>query len=92
MNEFAQTQPLTDPSNIEPVIAGTLVLMTQFQIQRRACMIAKIGSNLELLANCPHLSPPFRTLCERLQQQWMESLQESQLGFTELQRQGAALH
>jgi hypothetical protein len=92
MNTFVHPQPLSDPSDIEPVIAGTLVLMTQFQIQRRPCMIEKIGSNLELLASCPHLSPPFRTLCERLQQQWLDTLHESQLGYIELERQGAALH
>jgi hypothetical protein len=92
MNEFAKPQVLTDPGDVEPVIAGTLVLMTQFQTQRRACIVAKIGSNLELLATCPHLSPTFRALCERLQAQWSETLHEMQIGFTELERQGAAIH
>jgi hypothetical protein len=55
-------------------------------------LVAKIGRNLEWLAACPHLSPPFRTLCERLQVQWIETLHEMQVNVANSERQGVAVH
>jgi hypothetical protein len=92
MNEFVSMQTADDPANVEPVIAGTLALMTQFEIHRRVCLVAKISRNLEWLATCSHLSPPFRTLCERLQVQWTETLHEMQVDFANSERQGVAVH
>jgi hypothetical protein len=95
MNESAQTQTLNDPSGIEPVIAGTLMLMTHYPERRCVCIAQKIEHNLELLAGCPHLTPTFRGLCERLRRQWSDTQQVAQQGIAEiieLQRQNASIH
>lgn len=60
---------LTD--ELEPLISGTLVLMTAMQ-QTDACRLlpAKIASNLERLAVHPRLSAEFRMVLERLRLHW----------------------
>ena len=65
-----QTNTIIDPADIEPIIAGTLVLMTHYPEKCCPCVTAKIVGNLQLLNSCPHLSPPLRSLCERLANTW----------------------
>jgi len=60
------------PTNdLEPLISGTLVLMTAMQ-QSDACvqLRAKIVSNLARLTGDPRLSAEFRMVLERLRQHW----------------------
>ncbi|GEM_PF-2529550 len=58
-------------NEIEPLISGTLVLMSAVQ-HPRACvhLPAKIVSNLARLAAHPDLSAEFRMVLERLRQHW----------------------
>lgn len=58
-------------NEIEPLISGTLVLMSAVQ-HPRACvqLPAKIASNLARLAVHPQLSAEFRMVLERLRQHW----------------------
>ena len=65
-----QTNTIIDPADIEPIIAGTLVLMTHYPEKCCPCITAKIVGNLQLLNSCPHLSPPLRSLCERIATTW----------------------
>ena len=85
-------QTLTDPSEIEPVIAGTLALMSHYPARQCVCMSEKISHNLALLANCPHLSPPFKSLCDRLKTDWDEIVAQKYAEIVTHQLQHAALH
>lgn len=58
------------PEQVEPVLGGTLALLTQVSDCGCPLMAARITSNLNLLAACPHLSPPFRLLCMNLARIW----------------------
>lgn len=59
----------TAPASAEPVIAGTLVLMSLFR--HTACPRAaqKIAHNLNLLSKTTDVSEEFRILCGRLCEQ-----------------------
>jgi hypothetical protein len=69
---FARTVPF----NAEPVLAGTLCLMSTFARCGCTRMAMKICDNLEWLATNPELSKEFRTVCARLLEQWEGSLSE----------------
>ena len=58
------------PQGAEPVLAGTLVLMSIFR--HNACPHAaqKIVHNLALLSKRSELSEEFRDLCSRLCEDW----------------------
>jgi hypothetical protein len=58
-------------NELEPLISGTLVLMTAMQ-QPGSCVHipAKIVSNLERLTAHPRLSTEFRMVLERLRLHW----------------------
>ncbi len=60
-------------AEIEPLLAGTLALMSAFQ-NGGPCphMSGKIVSNLDRLAAHPLLSPEFRTVLGRLAAQWQQ--------------------
>ncbi len=83
---------LADPAEIEPVIAGTLALMTQYPTRQCTCVAERISRNLELLAGCPHLSPPLRDLCQRLQGDWDRNIAERYGEIVAYQRLHAPLH
>ena len=67
--EDPDTMRLTN--ELEPLLSGTLVLMTAVQ-HPGACMHipAKIVSNLERLTSHPRLSAEFRMVLERLRLHW----------------------
>jgi hypothetical protein len=69
---FARTVPF----NAEPVLAGTLCLMSTFARCGCVRMGMKICDNLEWLATNPELSHEMRTVCARLLEQWEGSLAE----------------
>lgn len=83
---------LDDPSEIEPVIAGTLALMTHYPTRQCTCIAEKIRANLELLATCAHLSPPLRNLCERLKRDWDQNIAARYGEIVAHQREHAVLH
>ena len=58
------------PHNAEPVLAGTLVLMSIFRNSACPHAAQKIVHNLALLSNRPELSEEFRNLCGRLCEEW----------------------
>ncbi|MCS6995363.1 MAG: hypothetical protein NZ533_00135 [Casimicrobiaceae bacterium] len=62
--------PELDPGQVEPVLAGTLALLTHASECSCPLVAARITSNLNRLASCPHLSPPFRLLCSNLARVW----------------------
>jgi hypothetical protein len=64
------------PFHSEPVLAGTLCLMS-LQAGRTCTQgIAKICANLEWLATNPELSKELRGVCARLLDQWEARLSE----------------
>lgn len=83
---------LEDPAEIEPVIAGTLALMTHYPNRQCTCIAERISENLELLANCTHLSPPLRNLCERLKRDWDQNIANRYGEIVAHQRENAPLH
>jgi hypothetical protein len=86
------TPALIDPSDIEPAIAGTLIPLSCYPNQPCACIAQKIIANFDLLARCPHLSPTFRALCERLQLHWENTAKTRGTQLAELQRETSSLH
>jgi hypothetical protein len=80
------------PDQVEPVIAGTLALMTRFSNHRCCGMAEKISGNLAQLAECEHLSPPFRHLCTNLSREWDGLLVAQYSAMVEAQGGQSALH
>ncbi len=77
---------------VEPVIAGTLALMSQYP-RRPCCRIAEqISVNLSLLSRCTYLSPPLRLLCTNLGREWDGMLVEQYHAIIESQGGEHALH
>lgn len=64
------------PFHSEPVLAGTLCLMSMQATRGCAQGVAKICANLEWLATNPELSQELRTVCARLLDQWEARLCE----------------
>ena len=83
---------LIDPSEIEPVIAGTLALMTHYTGRQCTCVLERISANLALLSACPHLSPAFKNLCDRLKSDWDELIAQKYGEIVAHQRENLALH
>jgi hypothetical protein len=54
----------------EPVIAGTLCLMSAAMHSHSPRAMLKIERNLELLSRHPGVTPNFRVICSRLARQW----------------------
>jgi hypothetical protein len=54
----------------EPVIAGTLCLMSAAMHSQSPRAMLKIERNLELLSRHPGVTPNFRVICSRLARQW----------------------
>ena len=74
MTKIANTTGVvTDPSQIEPLIAGTLALMTRYPTRPCVCVSERIGENLMQLSVCQFLSPALRTLCDRLKADWQQT-------------------
>jgi hypothetical protein len=73
MDRLPPLIPLPDHECIaraEPVLAGTLCLMSAFRTTACPLMAGRIATNLALLADHPDLSPEFRRVCRRLIEQW----------------------
>ncbi|MCS6811222.1 MAG: hypothetical protein RMK34_02805 [Tepidimonas sp.] len=69
--------PLTDPASLEPLLAGTLVLLhhqATRDAHRPPCPYAahKLALNLHRLANHPALSEPMAVVLARLSAVWRE--------------------
>ncbi len=58
------------PHSAEPVLAGTLVLMSVFRHTACPHAAGKIVHNLDLLSKRTELSEEFRDLCTRLCEDW----------------------
>lgn len=54
----------------EPILAGTLCLMSAYRQNACPLLAQKIVCNLTGLARHPDLSPEFRRVCERLAMGW----------------------
>ena len=55
----------------EPLIGGTLALMSFYARTRHLGAARKIARNLALLARHPGLSTPLQTICHRLFGDWL---------------------
>lgn len=86
------TPALIDPTDIEPVIAGTLALMTHYTGRNCTCVSEKISANLALLSACPHLSPAFKNLCDRLKSDWDALIAQKYDEIVAHQREHMSLH
>jgi hypothetical protein len=64
------------PFHSEPVLAGTLCLMSLQATRNCVKGVSKICANLEWLATNPELSQELRTVCARLHEQWEARLSE----------------
>ncbi len=60
-----------NPEQIEPVLAGTLALMTEYAQHPCPLFAEKISSNLGRLAATSFLSTPMRLLCQKLEASWV---------------------
>ena len=63
-------------------------------VQMPAALLFSTGymANLALLSACPHLSPTFKNLCERLKSDWDELIAQKYGEIVAHQREHMALH
>ena len=59
------------PASPDPLIAGTLALLSHYARTQHPGAAQKIARNLALLAQHPGVSPPLQTICERLFVDWL---------------------
>ena len=59
------------PASPDPLIAGTLALLSHYARTQHLGAAQKIARNLALLAQHPGVSPPLQTICERLFVDWL---------------------
>lgn len=71
---FASDPPACDPP-IEPIVGGTLALMSHYARTPNLAAADKIARNLALLARHPQASSELQTVCSRLFLQWLGPLQ-----------------
>jgi hypothetical protein len=58
--------------NVEPILAGTLCLMSVSDRRQCPAVTRKIIDNLTLLSRHPSISPSFQRICEKLRDDWCE--------------------
>ncbi len=63
--------------NLEPVLAGTLCLMSVWARQPDSQIAGKIVRNLQDLIASADTSPDFTVVCTRLREQWLSNLAQS---------------
>jgi len=56
---------------LEPIIGGTLALLTFYARTPHLAAADKIARNLALIARHPHASEPLQTVCTRLFLDWL---------------------
>lgn len=59
------------PASPDPLIAGTLALLSHYARTQQLGAAQKIARNLALLAQHPGVSPQVQTICERLFADWL---------------------
>lgn len=64
-------------SSLEPVLAGTLCLMSVWARQPDSQIAGKIVRNLQDLIASADTSPDFTVVCTRLRDQWLSNLAHS---------------
>ena len=70
MQATRQERRAAQPSP-EPLIGGTLALMSYYARTRHLGAAQKIARNLALLARHPGVSTPLQTICHRLFGDWL---------------------
>jgi hypothetical protein len=63
--------PGTAPSRLEPIIGGTLALLTHYARTPNLAAAERIACNLALIARHSDASPALRTVCTRLFTDWL---------------------
>ena len=66
---------ISSDTSIEPVLAGTLALMSHYARTPSLAAADKIARNLALLARHPEATAELQTICGRLFLQWLGPLQ-----------------
>lgn len=84
---WASERPLPAKASSEPILAGTLCLLTLNVLRQasvpesapvmNAFVCRKIASNLRQLSNAPGFSSDFRQICERLLRRWQDEFDHS---------------
>lgn len=67
MNQTEQNSPQA----LEPLLAGTLALMTFYADRPNMAAVQSIGRNLQALQQHPQLSVEMCVLCQRLATYWL---------------------
>jgi hypothetical protein len=65
----------TDAPPVDPLIGGTLALLTFYARSPNLAAADKIARNLALLARHPKISEPLQSICTRLFLDWMGPVQ-----------------
>jgi hypothetical protein len=68
--------PRAAPSRLEPIIGGTLALLTHYARMPNLSAAERIACNLALIARHPEASSALQTVCTRLFADWLGPLQE----------------
>ncbi len=67
--------PPTPPARLEPIIGGTLALLTFYARTPNLAAADKIARNLALIARHPDASAALQTVCTRLFTDWLGPLE-----------------
>lgn len=70
-NDPALALPEAVPSRLEPIIGGTLALLTYYARMPNLAAADKIANNLALIARHPDASAALQTVCTRLFTDWL---------------------
>ena len=76
MPPSAQTHDDTPCASPDPLLGGTLALMSFYARTQHTGAARKIARNLALLAQHPELPPSLQIVCRRLFGDWVRAAQE----------------
>ncbi len=71
----ANTEPCTQPARLDPIIVGTLALLTFYARTPNLAAADKIARNLALIARHPEASAALQAVCTRLFSDWLGPLE-----------------
>ena len=71
MQKVVPNTPENRTDSAEPLLAGTLALMTFYADKPSVAAIQKIGRNLQTLQQHPQLSAEMSIVCRRLAAYWL---------------------
>ena len=69
------TASFAAPARLEPIIGGTLALLTFYARHPNLAAADKIAHNLALIARHPEASTALQTVCMRLFSDWLRPLE-----------------